>query len=754
MPGNRLIKKGKPMRKILVCILVGLVLSGMCFPKGKDGVKGRVLDQEGKPVEGVKVEVLDTSISTETQSDGTFVLEKLDRERVFLLFTHPDYFIRSIEVIPAEAKQVIEVSLAAKNPMLLTIKEEITVTAEADSIIDITLPSHKTILPSSVLTEMGTSNVAESVDKVPGVTAVGKGGYSMSPAVRGLAEHRVLLLVDGVRITSERRIGASASFVSLSDIDRIEINRGPYSVFYGSGAVGGIINIITKTPAAYSPFKGKFQLSYNSVKEERAGSLQLSGSLGKYGLMFHANGKKADDYSSPEGVIEQSHYSDYDFLFKVNRGEKNSRLFMTFFNYTGTDIGKPSPTSRLKPRWYPKEGNTMFNLGYEGKNKLFLDTLSAGVFAYRSSLETQGDNFREDDLTVKKRNLAEVEGTNFGFKLRGGKELGQGHTLSFGFDFFGRTNVNDSNREWQFDRNKNITSEVRERSLNDARRSNIGFYLDDKIQIMSSFSVNFGARLDTVRTSNLILPDRTRLSRGDESFSAYLGAIWDISSQLSILANAGRSFRFPSISELFYSGLTGRGTVFGNPELKPEKGLNLDLGFRYLSEKVFASVYGFNNYVSDIIEKYGGEGEEEYYYRNLTEGRIMGLEGEFYFALVKNLELFINFHLMKGREKGTDHPLNYIPPARLTLWTKYTRGPFWFEPKIMLAAAKTDPGPLEVEIDGYTLVDSIFGYNVNKNLTLMAVAQNLLNVTYYSSADEQGVLAPGLGVVLKANFSF
>ncbi len=742
------------MKKILAYVFAGIVLSSTCFSLGKIEVKGRVIDHEGKPLEGVMVKVLDTSITTETQSDGTFILEGLDQEKVFIMFSHPDYFVHSIEVIPQKAKQMIEVSLAAKNLMLLTIKEEITVTAEADSIIDVALPSHRTILPSSVLAEMGTSNIAESVEKIPGVTAIGKGGYSMSPAVRGLAEHRVLLLVDGVRITSERRIGANASFVNLSDIDRIEVNRGPYSVFYGSGAVGGIINIITKSPSAYSPLKGNFRLSYNTVKEERAGSLHLSGSLGKLGWMVDVNGKKADDYSSPEGVIEQSRYSDYDLVFKAAREEKNSRLYMTFFHCRGSDIGKPSPTSRLKPRWYPQETNTLFNLGYEGKNKLFLDTLNASAFVYWSSLETQGDNLRNDDLTLSKRNLAEVEGVNFGFRVRGGKELGQRHNLSFGFDFFGRENVNDNNIEWQYDRNENITNRIEETSLNDARRSNFGFYLDDKIQVLPSLSLNIGARFDTVRTSNLTLPERARLSRGDESFSAYLGTIWDISSRFSLLANIGRSFRFPTVSELFYSGLTGRGTIFGNPDLEPEKGLNLDLGLRYISEKLFASVYGFSNYISDIILKFAGEGEEEYDYRNLTEGRIIGLEGEFYFALAKNLELFINFHTMQGREKGTAHPLNYIPPARLTFWTKYSRGPFWFEPKIMLISSKTDPGPLEVEIDGYTLVDSIFGYKVNENLTLLAIAQNILNVTYFSSADEQGVLAPGRGVVFRATYSF
>ncbi len=743
------------MKRILVYVFSGLLLSGVCFSDEKGQLTGRVSNHEGSPLEGVKVEVLDSSVSTKTNADGTFSLKNLKRKKVFLLFSHPDYVPQSIEVdTHQKGVQVVVVSLTPKNRMLLTIKEEITVTAEADSIIDVALPSHRTILPGSVLTELGTSNVAESVDKIPGVAAVGKGGYSMSPAIRGLAEHRVLLLVDGVRITSERRIGASASFISLRNIDRIEVNRGPYSVFYGSGAVGGIINIITKSPSPYSPLSGNFFLSYNTVRQERAGSMNLGGSFDKYGWMLNINGKKADDYSSPEGVIEQSRYSDYDFLFKINRGAKNSRFYLTLFHYRGIDIGKPSPTARLKPRWYPHEGNTLFTLGYEAKNKFYLDNFNAGVYVLDSSLETQKDNFREEDLSVKKRNLSEVRGVNYGIRVRGGKVLNRSHTLSFGLDYFGRGDINDSNIEWQYDGEGNVVSEIKETSLNDARRNNFGFYIDDRIQIIPSLSLNIGARFDTVRTSNRSFPAQDRISLGDDSISAYAGTVLELTPRLSVLANIGRSFRFPSVNELFYSGLTGRGTIFGNPNLNPEKSLNLDLGLRVLSENFFASVYGFSNSISDIIEKYGGEGEEEYFYRNLTAARITGLEGEFYFVFTKNLELFIDFHMMRGREKGTDNPLNYIPPSRLTIWGKYSFGPFWFEPKVMLVTAKTDPGPLEVEIDGYTILDSIFGVEVNKNLTLMCIAQNILDKTYFSSADEQGVLAPGRGLVLKAIGSF
>jgi len=76
------------------------------------------------------------------------------------------------------------------------------------------------------------------------------------------------------------------------------------------------------------------------------------------------------------------------------------------------------------------------------------------------------------------------------------------------------------------------------------------------------------------------------------------------------------------------------------------------------------------------------------------------------------------------------------------------------EPKITLAAAKTDPGPLEIETDKYILLETIFCYKLNSNITLLALAQNMLNRTYRLSADEQGVDAPGRGIVFKVSYSF
>jgi outer membrane receptor protein involved in Fe transport len=154
-----------------------------------------------------------------------------------------------------------------------------------------------------------------------------------------------------------------------------------------------------------------------------------------------------------------------------------------------------------------------------------------------------------------------------------------------------------------------------------------------------------------------------------------------------------------------------------------------------------------------MIQKYSGLVEEEYYYRNLSQARISGLEGEFYLSVFKNVELYVNFHHIKAREKDSDTYLNYIPPSRLTLWTKFSQGKFWLEPKVTLAASQKNPGPLEKEIDGYSLFNAIFGYKLGPKVTFLAIVQNLFDQTYRLSADDQGVDAPGRGFVFKVSFS-
>jgi outer membrane receptor protein involved in Fe transport len=298
-----------------------------------------------------------------------------------------------------------------------------------------------------------------------------------------------------------------------------------------------------------------------------------------------------------------------------------------------------------------------------------------------------------------------------------------------------------------------VISTISEVSLVDAARSNLGFFIDDNVRVGPFLTLKGGARFDVIGTGNTGA-DGGRLTRNDLAVTAYLGGILQLDSHLSLIANLGRSFRFPTVSELFYSGLTGRGTVFGNPDLDPESGINLDFGIRYLHSRFYASVYAFRNFISNMIQKYQGDAEEEYFFRNLTSGRIHGIEGDFYLWPGRDFEFRINFHLMDGRDPETEAPLNYIPPFRIAVAGKWAPGRFWLEPKLTLSGAVDEPGPLEIAIDGYTLLDAAAGVDISRHLRLICIGQNLTDSLFRFSADESGVVAPGRGFILRAQVRF
>lgn len=740
------------MKKILcsLALFVALVSAALSFT---NNIKGRVTDEDGNPIPEVKVEVAEHGLVTVTGKDGIFTLGDLPLGKYQLIFTHPDYQPGILEVnVTEKPAELIQSHLSVKNPTLLNIKEEITVTAEADSVIDVSLPSHRNILPGKMLETLGTDTVAETVENIPGVAMVGKGGYSMVPSIRGLAEHRILLLIDGARITSERRVGPSASFINLNDIDRIEVNRGPYSVFYGSGAIGGVIDIITRSPIPEKPYQADVRLGYNSTRKEATGAINIGAAKGKYSFMLSAGAKNAEDYLSPEGRVRDSAYSDYNLFLKLKRADRNSDLSLSYIEYFGKDIDKPSPSSEFKPRLYPKERNTLLSLNYSIKNRFNLDEIAANIYTLLPTLETQKENLRSD-YSIEKKVLARVDGTNFGFKLMAGKKLSPDYNISFGVDFFGRAQVNDSNMIWEFDPAGIQIQETKVSSLIEADRNNLGLFLDNRIRLGSFAWLNLGARLDLINTSNN--PDTgTRISRSDQAVSAHIGSTLQISDELSLIANLGSSFRFPSLSELYYSGLTGRGTVFGNPDLKPETSINLDLGARFLHEKFFASLYTFYNRINDMIQKYKGTGDEEYYYQNLSSSNIYGLEGDLYFWLNKSWEFHFHFHLMQGKDRLTKESLNYISPLRVNLSSKWTPGRIWIEPRLTLSQGVPDPGPLEIVIDGYVLCDVTFGVNLTQHFKAILIGQNLLNTIYHPTADELGVNAPGRGIVVRLAYSY
>src|SRR5690606_34362335 len=147
------------------------------------------------------------------------------------------------------------------------------------------------------------------VENVAGVNQVSE-GHAAVPVVRGLARGRTLILIDGARVTSERRVGPSATFMDPAMLDGVEVARGPGSVAYGSDAFGGVISVRTRRVAPDSPWGFEFSgtLGAAGLPEQRVAA-QVSKGLPEGSVLFAVHARDADDWESPEGEVLNSGYS-------------------------------------------------------------------------------------------------------------------------------------------------------------------------------------------------------------------------------------------------------------------------------------------------------------------------------------------------------------------------------------------------------------------------------------------------------------
>ena len=146
-------------------------------------------------------------------------------------------------------------SLDAAGELVVTIapilNESITVSGSAPSIESTPGAATASLSARDVAVRQPT-NLMQAIENVPGVNQVSEGQAAV-PAISGLARGRTLILIDGARVSSERRVGASATFLDPSLIEGVDVSRGPGSVAYGSDAFGGVISVRTRRVMPGSP---------------------------------------------------------------------------------------------------------------------------------------------------------------------------------------------------------------------------------------------------------------------------------------------------------------------------------------------------------------------------------------------------------------------------------------------------------------------------------------------------------------------
>jgi hemoglobin/transferrin/lactoferrin receptor protein len=716
-------------------------------------VKGKVLNLGGNPVAQAEVLHRSSGVKSLTDTEGLFTLIVPDDTRIYLEINHPDYIEQEVILTEKNLQKQIVITLI---PYIIQ-REEVVVTAMRHPESSASLPAAETVVLHEDLEEEMAPNITEGISSMPGVSSMGAGGFSLVPNIRGLARRRVLILIDNARVTSDRRTGPNASFIDPKDIERIEVLRSPSSVLYGSDAIGGVIHILTKKPPLQDGLEGRINAKYGTINQEKGGGVTLEGSRKNTGFYLSFQANDAENYSSPSGEILQSQFTQGTLIGKISHVTDKREVFLSFFGSRGHDIGKANQLSLTEPTWYPKENQNYFEIQWNEKGVGKEGELAFQAYLNPNFLETLKETYDEGTGDKTQESYSKVQSLNFGAHLSYRKKMGEHFRLSGGLDFYGRSSVESITKDTDYDVFGNVTNELEQKPFSEGNRKDLGIFLSADYSGMRNLDMIGGFRWDYIRLN--ALPGNTPPSAESEykAWTGFLGGSFKLTDEIVLFGNIAKAYRAPSLNELFYSGITGRGMIIAQPDLRPETSFNLDGGVKFIFKRLFTGFYLFYYEIDDLIERYMIDPVERIRtYGNVEQGRLSGYELEVEYYPMPKWKLFGNIYSFKGKSKVTSEPLNDIPPSRLFMGTRVWFGHFTTEINATLQLKKDDMGPDEMlsDLPGYEVVNLKASYYYNKSFRFYLLLSNLLDRAYLARPDADAVEEPGRNLIFGMSYSF
>ncbi|HEY4788316.1 MAG TPA: TonB-dependent receptor, partial [Bacteroidales bacterium] len=560
---------------ILLCSIVTPTIVASADVNTKITFEGKVVDATTKEsLPGATIYIPDLKTGAITDQSGTFHITNLPAGKFMVQISFVGYqtltqtvdFSKTTKFNFEMASSPIEVS-------------EVVVTGSAvASDIKRTSVAIATI-NSRELHTIPTTNLANSLVAVPGVSAITTGGAISKPVIRGLGYNHVVTLVDGVRQEGNQWGDEHGLEIDQYAVDRVEILKGPASLLYGSDALGGVINILEPTPAHAGHIDSELSADYSTNNGLSSNSLMNEGNLNGFVWKLRGTYKNAASFQTPTEYVYNSAFNERDFsgMFGLNKPWGYSHIHLSYYDaHIGAiDGARDSTTGKFVDQYGKIVPNDLLNtrtlqLPYQNVSHQKITWLNNFILRQHDELKLnigyQTNDRREYSESTDTPGLYFHLNT-FTYDLKYQFARKNGWEPAIGIAGMVQSNVNRGT----------------DYLIPDYQLQDLGGFIYLK-KSLERFTFNGGVRYDTraidihglklANDSLIFNAFKTNLS----AFSGALGMTWNINKSFDMKANLGRGYRAPNIAELSSNGLhegTFRYEV-GNNNLKPETSTQLD----------------------------------------------------------------------------------------------------------------------------------------------------------------------------------
>jgi len=714
--------------KVLLLISVIAFSAAELFAEEPSGrISGIIVDAEsGEPVSFAYLHIDGINRTSITDRDGRFEIRNIPAG-TYSLFIHRVGYISQNQIIQIESNKEKELRFEMRATVLSG--QALEVVAGAEGTLGANLEHASLTIIGDQLRQNLDVTLAGTLNNHAGFSERSMGAAPGRPVMRGLGNERVLILEDGggsgdVSWTS----GDHSVTVDPSAANEIEIARGPAALEFGSGAIGGIINVVRNQIPNSVPTRssGTVSLQGSTVNTGMMGTGSISVPMNDLVLNLDLSGRLGQDYNTPLGKLSNS------YLRTANNGFGLG--YIQPWGYAGlsgsvyySEYGIPPDPEGGHPAGVDIE---MYKYQTEGRAEILLRNSLFKLIEARTSFT----RYHHVELEASGRvgTQYDMDTVNGSLKFR---------NKGWGFFDNGVIGLWGEYVDYSVFGSRTPNSNSASAALFIIQEADIG-----SLHLETGLRLNYlKARPERERPDSFIGNVRQRSFTGLESS---ISGIYDFGNGFYLGSTFMHSWRAPNLEELYSEGphLAAYAFEIGNPDLNAERGLGSELFARYKSEVATFQMAGYYNYFNNFLHAQD-TGRPSIPRADLNEFQFVETKATIYgaelsaevqlrnnIALDGNISLTIGDRNVSEEEKEatglveSEQPLPMIPPLNGNVGIKYALNNFTFGSRLRYAAAQNRLGEFETPTDGYAVFDLNAQYRFNWGGTMHTLSLNALNL--------------------------
>lgn len=526
-------------------------------------------------------------------------------------------------------------------------------------------PATIQVIDQQTLKNATSTSIADDLQDIPGVEVTDNSLAGRKQIrIRGEASSRVLILIDGQEVTYQRagdNYGVGL-LIDESALERIEVVKGPYSVLYGSQAIGGVVNFITRK-GGDKPIAGTVKAVYNSSTAGWEESAAAWGSIGQFDYRINGSYSDQGDRKTPDGRLPDTH----------NRN--NSQAIWLGYNLDNQHFGLSLDRYRLSTQTYFEDTEGAYDafsvkipkLERE-KVGLFYDIDVDGDYlkkihidAYQQTIERQFENEVKTTqaipspmiqaLTMHNQTHTHDKQYTQGLTLQSNFTLPADNNLVLGAQYKrDRVSQTSAGNTTNQSATGLINTATQTRSYYESEQSNTSLFAQNDWHFADNWTWTLGARQywlsskltrgDGQSTASGVTSDASipGQSAHDSELVTSTSLRYSGFDNVELRAAFAQGYVFPTLSQLFMQTSAGGSVTYGNPDLKAEHSNNVELGARYNGNMWLVDGAVYYSEAKDYIASVACAGEAVckgnsatsrggyYYYDNMDKAKTWGME--------------------------------------------------------------------------------------------------------------------------------